>query len=107
MNPDSKTPRDWLLSRHAAATPKLDALRRAARPEASITWRDFLRELFRPHRRAWQSLVAAWLLLLLFHLAHPRPALDPNMPTPSPEAVALWLTELNSHETFAQIDGHR
>ena len=104
MNPDHRTPRDWLLARHAAATPQLDTLRRAALPAPEITWREFLREIFRPNRLAWRSLAAAWLLLVLFHLTHTRPARDPKTVAPSPEAVALWLNQLKSHETFAQID---
>ena len=104
MNPDHQTPRDWLLARHAAITPQLDTLRRAALPEPSLTWREFLREIFRPHRVAWRSLAAAWLLLALFSLTRHHSAPDPKATAPSPEAVALWLAQLQSHETFAQID---
>lgn len=107
MNPDdNKTPRDWLLARHAAASPRLDALRRAALPPPALSWGDFLREVFRPHRTAWRALAAAWVVLALFHLARPTPAPAPQFPAPSPAALAKWLAQLKSNETLAQIDRH-
>ncbi len=97
--------RDHLLARHATVTPRLDALRRAALPPADVTWREFLRELFRPHRAAWRTLAVVWLVLLVLQLAVVNPARPPALagPRPSPEAVAAWFDQLNSNETLTQI----
>ena len=103
----NKPLRDHLLTRHAAAAPRLDALRRAALPPADLTWGDFFRELFRPHRTAWRALVIVWLVLLVLQLAVVNPARPPTLagPAPSPEAVAAWYAQLNSnsYETLTQI----
>jgi hypothetical protein len=101
----NKPLRDHLLARHAATAPRLDALRRAALPPADVTWREFLHELFRPHRAAWRALVVVWLVLLVLQLAVVNPARPPALagPAPSPEAVAAWFAQLNSHETLSQI----
>jgi hypothetical protein len=77
-----KTPREILLARHQAATPKLDALRHKSVEQAfsdvlspsppsgervgvrgrmlQLIWQ----ELFLPSRRIWAGLAAAWLLIL-------------------------------------------
>ncbi len=101
----NKPLRDHLIARHAAATPRLDALRRAALPPADITWREFLRELYRPHRAVWRALAVIWLVLLVLQFAVVNPARPPSLagPVPSPEAVAAWFAQLNSHETLSQI----
>jgi len=83
-----KTPREILLQRHAAAAPKLDAIRSAAVGKLSneATKRRsfptffetvFLRcsnkfwlELVWPCRRTWAGLTAVWLLLAAFNLTH-------------------------------------
>lgn len=110
MNPERQTPRDHLLARHATATPQLDALRRAALPAPAsapaLGWREVLRELFRPHRAAWCSLAATWVLLALFHFTHPRPVRDPAAVAPSPAALAAWLGQFSTHDTLAQVDPH-
>lgn len=101
---DPKTPRELLLARHAGATASLDLLRRNALPPTRSTLRDVFHELFHPHRTAWRVIAAAWVALALFHLTAERPALPPNSPAPSPEAVVAWLSQLKSHETVVQVD---
>jgi hypothetical protein len=107
MSDQPKSPRDWLLARHAGATPRLDELRRAALPTLtpSLTWREFFGELFRPHRLAWRTLAAVWIVLLVFHLAlgRPSPSSKPT-PAPAPEAMIAWFRQLQSHETLAHLD---
>jgi hypothetical protein len=100
----TKTPRDWLLARHADATEPLDALRRNALPPARSTLRDALHELFHPHRTAWRVLAVAWVALALFHLTTGRRALPPASSVPSAEAVAAWIAQFQSHETLVQVD---
>jgi hypothetical protein len=72
-----KTPREILLQRHEAATPKLDAVREAALAEITaktaaklllaresfviILWR----ELFWSCRRVWAGLAAIWITMLV------------------------------------------
>ncbi|MBL9206605.1 MAG: hypothetical protein JNN01_16045 [Opitutaceae bacterium] len=68
------TPRRWLLNRHRPAEPALDSLRQAvlaaARSETEpVSWAALLPALFRPHRRVWTALLAAWLCLAGLHLA--------------------------------------
>ncbi len=101
----NKPLRDHLLARHAAATLRLDALRRSALPPADVAWREVLRELFRPHRAAWRALAFAWLVLLVLQFAVVNPASPPALagPAPSPEAVAAWFAQLDSNETLTQI----
>ena len=101
---EPQSPRDWLLARNARATADLDALRRSALPHPSITWREFLGELFRPHRTAWRALALLWLTLAIVHFSR-SPGAPPGPSAPA-DAFAAWLHQLKSHETFAQID-HR
>ncbi len=103
MNPDNKTPRDWLLARHTAATPQLDALRRAALPSPAITWRVFVRELIQPNRAAWRTLAAVWFALVVFHFTIGR-ADAGRLPDPPPAVFAAWLASLSTHELTLQTD---
>jgi len=85
-----RTPRDLLLTRHAAAQPKLDALRRhvvaeyvgvpaANQAPARPSFLEQLwMELFWSCRRAWLGLAAAWAVVLLLNLAV-RPAAAPTV----------------------------
>ena len=112
-HPDPKSPRDWLLARHAPATPRLDVLRGRALPDGGAapsprldSWRDLLRELFRPHLTAWRALALVWLGLIVFNFTFGRSPQPESTTPPPPEAVAAWLAQLKSNETFAQIDRH-
>ena len=67
-----KTPREILLRKHQAVSPKLDAIRarvvaEIARPPApeTMSWRQWLW----PCPRAWAGLAAAWLVILGMNLA--------------------------------------
>jgi hypothetical protein len=86
----NRTPRDWLLARHAPARPALDALRRSVLPEPPLDLRGFLRELFVPVRHAWLLLGVFWVAGLLWAAAH-RPAPAPFSEGPSAEQMALLL----------------
>ena len=77
-----KTPREILLERHQAATPKLDAIRqsvvaavcdrrgmndvreRRSQTAATMIWHVLWRELILPSRRVWAGLAAVWFLIL-------------------------------------------
>jgi hypothetical protein len=102
MNNDPQRPRDWLLARHAGQEAQLDALRRAALPAPALSWPEALREIFRPHRRLWQALGAAWLLMAVFHFTSSPGPRRVNPAGPPPEAVALWFAQFSSHETLAR-----
>lgn len=98
--------RSWFLNRHAAVSPRLDLVRCSALPTADLGWFDVLRALFLPQRTAWTVLAAIWLTLAIVHFL---PGPTRNLPTstpPQPEAVASWLQQIKSHETFAQATRH-
>ena len=77
-----KTPREILLARHQAATPKLDAIRQVAitnlnnkgTKEQSLQTRfvslflscsdNFWQELIWPSRRIWAGLATVWILIV-------------------------------------------
>jgi hypothetical protein len=93
-----KTPREILFERHEAAEAKLDRIRRrvvaslSASPEVGLErpcpllWLERLwQELVLPCRAAWLSVGAAWVLILVLHLA------NAGMPTP-PHRVATRPT---------------
>lgn len=103
---DPRPPRDWLLARHARATTQLDALRRSALPAPDLTWREILAALFHPHRAAWRALVVAWLVMATVYFVQTRTERSSPHPRPSPDALADWLRQLQTHETLAQIDRH-
>lgn len=122
-DPNSKSPRDWLLARHARVTPQLDALRETvlsplrAPPSSAannahatapldLTWRQLAIALFRPQRTLWATLAAAWLVVVALQLTRPHPSPSTTAATPSAEAIALWLRQSRSHEALAQIHRH-
>lgn len=102
---EPKSPRDWLLARHAPATDRLDALRGAALPESRIGWREFLREVFGPQRHVWRALAVIWVGLVVFHFATSRPP-PPRLSPPLSAAAAEWLHQLKTYDTLAQISRH-
>lgn len=106
MNPNDKTPREWLLNRHAHAIPTLSELRSQSLPLAAFTWRDLLRELFQPQKTTWKILAAIWLGLLAFHVLGPRPAPANLTFTKTPETLAVWSFQFQSNEALVQILNH-
>jgi hypothetical protein len=95
----NRTPREWLLARHADAEPMLDELRRAALPEARLSGLEFLRELFRPAWPAWATLAAVWIGLAVLDVS--VPAL--SHPTPlGPQYAAMWATSNSQLDAFLQ-----
>lgn len=105
---EPKSPRDWLLARHAPAQPQLDALRRSALPAhlEDISVREFLARLFRPQRRAWQTLALIWLALLALQFSQRSVDSHTGRASVSPEAFAAWLAQAKTHEALAQINRH-
>lgn len=112
---DPKTPRDWLLARHASTDAQLDALRRATLAQlpavatsdataVSLTWREALGELVRPHRVVWRALAVVWIAMALLQFTRPDSRSPAALSPPSAEAFTAWLSQLKSHETFAQMD---
>ncbi len=111
-----KTPRELLLSHHRAALPKLDIVRRTVLaehvgdPAASgtpaspgrlqVLWM----ELIWPCRRAWLSLAAAWLIVLVLHLAAPaREPLSAATVGPAPSSTQLRLALLEQNRLRAEL----
>lgn len=91
-----KTPRELLLKRHQAASPKLDALRQSTvaavydrRPLlrkalVSTILLNIWRELIMPSRRIWAALAAVWILILAANLGvrdHSQTALAKTVPS--------------------------
>ena len=101
---DLNTIRNTLFTRHAGAVQNLDRLRHDALPRREMTSVEFLREIFRPYRRAWMAMAAAWLLLVAVELSHTNTSGHNPSTQPSPEAVAAWFVSLKSYEAFAQAD---
>ena len=106
-----KTPRELLLERHQATTPKLDAIRREVvevaadvnRRKQSVreltvaatlakTIRLSFLELVWPCRRTWAALAAVWMALFIFNVSQRDQAelAARKLPPPSPEAIMAW-----------------
>ena len=105
-----KTPRDILLERHQAATPRLDALRREVveglnnQATKEQSWsaslvalilccsKQFWRELIWPCRRIWAGLAAIWILIFVFNLSQRDPSelMAKKLPPPSPEMILAF-----------------
>lgn len=101
-----QTARDLLLTRHAAIAPQLDALCYAVLADATpITAGQLLPALFRPNRRLWIGLAAAWIVILALTLTQHRPS------RPDADAahfVANWSTnQAQLHALLAQIGQDR
>ncbi len=101
---NKKSPRDYLLARHTAAAPQLDALRqsvlssltRHAAEDAPVPTSQLLRALFLPHRRLWAALAATWLLLATIHFSQ----------RPSPSATPTQLATEKSTLTRSELAAH-
>jgi hypothetical protein len=111
-----KTPREILLQRHRAATPRLDAVRavvvnelnnKETKEQSSTLVSLFLHffttpwhELILPSRRIWVGLAAAWVLIFVAHLAcrENEPVIAKKSAPPSRE-VLIVLREQNELRT--------
>lgn len=86
-----KTTREILSQRHAAATPQLDAIRRAlvqqlraGTPPARPWWQSFWREIFVAPRAIWGTIGVAWVAILVLQWTAANPAT--RSPGSSPRA---------------------
>jgi hypothetical protein len=94
-----KTPRELLLERHKAASPKLDALRAAALPDRrqpstlnsqpAPWWREWLW----PCPRAWAALAAVWVVLFLVNSSERPSRTELARHSARPQMPAPWLAE--------------
>ncbi len=106
-------PRDLLNDRHAAAEPRLDALRRAViadlATESAATrpwWSRAWHEVFFVSRHAWCGLAATWLLIALWEFSpttgmgtrHPAPTVDRELRSSIASQRELLRAELGAHE---------
>jgi hypothetical protein len=101
------TPRDLLRARHAARAPQLDTLRQAALADlAPIPARELLPALFRPHRRLWLGLAAAWIVILAVHFAR-HPSVRPDRSI-SVRSTAHWsANQAQLHALLAETNPDR
>lgn len=84
------SPRTWLLTRHTAATPALDAARRTAlRDFDPVPIAQLLPAIFRPHRHLWSILAAVWALLAVLHFSRPSVPADTSRST---VIAATWFS---------------
>lgn len=110
MNDNPRPTREWLLSRHAKASPALDqaraaAIRAVARPanNRSVIGAT-LHAIFYPNRFAWGTLAAIWASILVFYSTIGHPAPSPSGTKIPPAAIAGWINQFKAHDTFASID---
>jgi hypothetical protein len=88
-----KTPRDLLLSRHAAATPQLDQLRRKTLDDVTpIPARQLLHALFFPQRRLWLGLAVAWLFIVVVNFTQRSADPRPSSKFATPSYAVNWST---------------
>ncbi len=116
-----KTPREILLQRHDAATPKLDAIRRAAVRElnnqktndqnwAAVfgVWslgclEKLWLELVWPCRRTWAGLAAVWVALAVFNAVQAERGHTVVANTTSPATMRLAFQE--QQQILAELIG--
>jgi len=106
-------PRDLLNARHAAAEPRLDALRRAVIADLATEsaaalpwWSRAWHEVFFVSRHAWCGLAATWLLIALWEFSpaagigtrHPAPTVDRELSSSIASQRELLRAELGTHE---------
>jgi hypothetical protein len=114
-----KTPREILLKRHRAASPRLDAVRRkviasecpangvqptAATPSLILRCGLTLwRELVFPCRRAWGGLVAVWVVIVAVSLAtHDTAPVMAKAVAPTPDVQQALRAQ---HQLRAELIG--
>ena len=116
-----KTPREILLQRHAAATPKLDAIRHAMVEELNNkdtkiqSWAVALvalflgcsqklwRELVWPCRQVWAGLAAVWVVILAVNFsASDTELVAGKSPPPFPE---MTMTFPQQEKLLAELMG--
>jgi hypothetical protein len=103
-----KTPREIILARHQAATPKLDDIRHAVvgklNNEATKEQKsqnifvslllscskDIWRELILPSRRIWTGLAAVWVIILAANFSMRDHAPITMAKSPSPEMISTF-----------------
>jgi hypothetical protein len=112
-----KTPREILLARHQAATPKLDAVRQralTALPSASGAgistaaatrsarlshYLEAAREFLLRPRLAWSALVVAWLVIITLNFATPETSAPGSaLATATPPATPETLQALREQK---------
>jgi len=100
------TPRQILLRRHQAASPKLDALRAGvvaaiSRPPAAepISWRQVARSL----RWHLAALSAAWLLVLMLNTNHSSGAVAMMRREKTPTAQQIWASLRESRRLLLEF----
>jgi hypothetical protein len=95
-----KTPREILLARHQAATPKLDAIRNEAVSRLPAARRGetfihlparFWQELVLPCRRLWAGLATVWVLILIVNFAQRDNVNSITGQPAQPESVVMSL----------------
>jgi hypothetical protein len=121
-----KTPRDILLGRHQAATPKLDAIRREVVVELNNketkeqSWsasfvtsllscsNKLWLELVLPCHRIWTGLAAVWILIFIVNFSQRDSSQVHLAKSSSPTAMTMtlrdqqkWLNELLADRSFA------
>ena len=103
-----KTPREILLNRHQATTPKLNAIRqsivatvceRQSQTADATIFQTLWQELFLPSRRLWSGLATVWLLILTVNLAQREPSPACKMVASAPAMMSFreqqrWMNEL-------------
>jgi hypothetical protein len=90
-----KTPKEILLQRHRAASPKLDAIRAGVVGAISgppvpepISWQDMVQSL-RWHLAGWG---AAWVLVMILNNDHSFSAVGMTAGDESPPAQQIWAS---------------
>lgn len=108
MTDKPRTPRDWLLHRHAGARPRLDAIRASVLPEPKITWPQFLGHVFIERRVYWSALAAVWIAIATLQLTRDFSPRNRDTVDSVPQAtIALWLRQHDPHATIASISYYR
>jgi hypothetical protein len=92
-----KTPREFLLNRHAAVEPRLDMIAESVvasiaeeRCVARLSWHERLRALFVMPRLGWSAFGAAWLIIVVLNVAsHENTPATIVAQAPRPETIEI------------------